>query len=127
MQSNSYTLDYYFATENWDFALGNGPIPVQVVLNSVDARAESLTHTYTFVFYDTGPSSVPNELFTVPIGLVCTGRNPDRPIPPFPQYFSLSLEAVQQRRQSVVVYKVSLLVQYIHGMCQNISHSRCAE
>ena len=111
MQSNSYTLDYYFATENWDFALGNGPIPVQVVLNSVDARAESLTHTYTFVFYDTGPSSVPNELFTVPIGLVCTGRNPDRPIPPFPQYFSLSLEAVQQRRQAVVVYKVSLLVQ----------------
>ena len=114
MQSNSYTLDYYFATENWDFALGNGPTPVQVVLNSVDARSgepESLTHTYSFVFYDTGPRSVPNELFMVPIGLVCSGRNPGRPIPPFPQYFSLSLEAVQQRRQSVVVYKVSLLVQ----------------
>jgi len=109
-----YTLDYYFATENWDFALGNGPTPVQVVLNSVDARGgepESLTRTYTFVFYDTGPRSVPNELFTAPIGLVCTGRNPGRPVPQFPEYFSLSLEAVQRSRQAVVVYKVSLLVQ----------------
>jgi len=25
MQNNSYTLDYYFATENWDFAVGDGP------------------------------------------------------------------------------------------------------
>ena len=87
---------------------------MQVVLNSVDARGgepESLTHTYSFVFYDTGSRSVPNEVFTVPIGLVCTGRNPGIPVPQFPEYFSLSLEAVQQRRQAVVVYKVSLLVQ----------------
>jgi len=33
MQNNSYTLDYYFATENWDFAVGDGPTPVQVFLN----------------------------------------------------------------------------------------------
>ena len=72
MQSNSYTLDYYFATDNWDFALGDGPTPVQVVLNSADARGgepESLTHTYSFVFYDTGSRSVPNEVFTVLLDL----------------------------------------------------------
>ena len=37
MQSYSYTLDYYFATDDWEFALGDAPTPVQMVLNFFDA------------------------------------------------------------------------------------------
>ena len=110
MQSYSYTLDYYFATDDWEFALGDAPTPVQMVLNSVDARRGapvSRMDIYSFVFYDTGPTSVPDDVFTVPIGLLCTGRSPGRPAPRFPDYFSLSLESVQRNRPSAVVYKVS--------------------
>ena len=113
MENNSYTLDYYFATEDWNFALGNGPTPVQVILTGIDARggeAESLKHTYSFLSFDTGSRSVPDEVFAVPIGLVCTGRIPGRPVPPFPEYFSLTLEAVLRTRQSAVVYKVSYYI-----------------
>ena len=113
MPSSSYTLDYYFATENWDFALGDGPTPVQVILTAADSRG-SLMHTYSFVSFNSGPRSVPDEVFTVPIGVVCTGRTPGPPIPPFPDYFSLTLEAVQSTRQSVVVYKVS----YLYTSCE---------
>ena len=113
MQSYSYTLDYYFSTDDWawEFALGDAPTPVQMVLNSVDARRGSAPVSrmvvYSFVFYDTGPTSVPDDVFTVPIGLLCTGRSPGRPAPHFPDYFTLSLESVQRTRPSAVVYKVS--------------------
>ena len=112
LENNSYTLDYYFAVENWDFALGDGPTPVQVVLNALNARSgviKLLNHIYSFVSYDTGPRSVPNKVFTVPFGLLCTGHIPGRPVPSFPEYFSLTVEAVQRSRQAVVVYKVSYL------------------
>jgi len=68
LENNSYTLDYYFATENWDFALGDGPTPVQVVLNALIARSwviESINHIYSFVSYDTGPRSVPDNVFSL--------------------------------------------------------------
>ena len=111
MENNSYTLDYYFATEDWEFALGDGPTPVQVILTATDAREpgepESLKHTYSFVSYDTGARSVPDDVFAVPIGLICRGRIPGRPIPTFPDYFSATLESVQKIRQTAVVYKVS--------------------
>jgi len=113
MQSSSYTLDYYFATENWDFALGDGPTPVQVVLTVADSRG-SLRHTYSFVSFKTGPRSVPDEVFTVPIGLICTGRTPGPPTPPFPDYFSMSLEVVLSTRRSVVVYKVSYCTHFVN-------------
>ena len=108
-QSSSYTLDYYFATDDWEFALGDAPTPVQVILNSVSARG-SLMHTYSLVFYDTGPGSLPDNIFNVPIGLVCTGRSPGRPVPPFPPYFSLTLESIQRSRQQSTVYKVSYCI-----------------
>ena len=113
LENNSYTLDYYFATENWDFALGDGPTPVQVILNAVTARrgeTKSLNHIYSFVSFNTGPTSVPDEILNVPIGLVCTGRIFGHPIPPFPVYYSLSLEGVQRSKQSAVVYKVSYCI-----------------
>jgi len=117
--NSSYTLDYYFATDSWDFALGDGPTtPVQVVLNASNARKgviESLNHIYSFVSYDTGPGSVPGEVFTVPFGLLCTGRIPGLSLPMFPDYFSLTLEAVQRSRQAVVVYKVSYLHTFTIG------------
>jgi len=113
MQSSSYTLDYYFATENWDFALGDGPTPVQVILTAADPRG-SLMHTYSFVSFNSGPRSVPDEVFTVPIGLICTGRTPGPPSPPFPDYFSMSLEVVLSTRRSVVVYKVSYCTHFVN-------------
>ena len=114
MQSYSYTLDYYFATDDWEFALGDASTPVQMVLNSVDARGGSAPVSrmdiYSFVFYDTGPTSVPDDIFTVPIGLVCTGRSRGIAAPRFPDYFTLSLESVQRNRPSVVVYEVSYCI-----------------
>lgn len=110
LENNSYTLDYYFATENWDFALGNGATPVQVILNALIVRkgvAESLNHIYSFVSFDTGPRSVPDEAFTVPFGLICSGRIPGLPIPSLPEYFSATIEAVQRTTRSALVYKVS--------------------
>ena len=104
MQSYSYTLDYYFATEDWEFALGDGPTPVQVVLSAIDAREpgepELLMHTYSFVSYDSGPRSVPDDVFAVPIGLACTGRIPGQPVPQFPEYYSATLERVDMHVHS---------------------------
>ena len=106
IDSDAFTLDYYFATQDWDFALGDGPTPVQVVLTLMGGKGTQ-QDTYSFVSYDTGPRSVPDEVFTVPFGLVCAGRRPGRPVPSFPDYFSLSLESVQRSRRTAVVYKVS--------------------
>jgi hypothetical protein len=110
LENNSYTLDYYFATENWDFAQGNGATPVQVILNALIIRkgvTESLNHIYSFVSFDTGPRSVPDEAFTVPFGLICSGRTAGLPIPSLPEYFSATIEAVQRTTSSALVYKVS--------------------
>jgi len=118
LENNSYTLDYYFATENWDFALGNGATPVQVILNALMVRngvVESLNHIYSFVSFDTGPRSVPDEAFTVPFGLICSGRTPGIPIPSLPEYFSATIEGVQKTAQRVLVYKVSHCIPYMHG------------
>ena len=115
LENNSYTLDYYFATENWDFALGNGATPVQVILNALIVRkgvAESLNHIYSFVSFDTGPRSVPDEAFTVPFGLICSGRIPGLPVPSLPEYFSATIEAVQRTTRSALVYKVSHCIPY---------------
>ena len=110
LENNSYTLDYYFATENWDFSLGNGSTPVQVILNASIVRkglTESLNHIYSFVSFDTGPRSVPDEVFAVPFGLICSGRIPGLSIPLLPDYFSATIEAVQRTTRSALVYKVS--------------------
>lgn len=110
LENKSYTLDYYFATENWDFALGNDAIPVQVILNALIDRkgvAESLNHIYSFVSFDTGPRSVPDEAFTVPFGIICSGRIPGLSVPSLPEYFSATIEAVQRTTRRALVYKVS--------------------
>ena len=128
LENNSYTLDYYFATENWDFSLGNGPSPVQVVLNALIVRkgvAESLNHIYSFISFDTGPRSVPDEAFTVPFGLICSGRIAGLPIPSLPEYFSATIEAVQRTTSSALVYKVShcnnnYYSYYYHSMKRNL-------
>ena len=104
--NNSYTLDYYFATDDWEFAQGDGPIPIQMALTARRGDDE-LNHVYSFVSFNTGPSSVPDEVFRVPLGLVCTGRIPGPPTPPLPPYFSATLEVVQKSLRSAVVYKVS--------------------
>ena len=99
---------YYFATDDWEFAWGDGPIatPIQMTLTARRGDNE-LNHVYSFVSFNTGPSSVPDEVFQVPLGLVCTGRIPGPPTPPLPPYFSATLEVVLKRLRSAVVYKVS--------------------
>ena len=106
MVNNSYTLDYYIATDDWEFARGDGPTPIQITLTARRGDEER-NHIYSFMSFNTGPSSVPDEVFRVPLGLVCTGRSPGPPAPPLPPYFSATLEVVQPPLRSSVVFKVS--------------------
>ena len=97
LENNSFTLDYYFSVEDWDLAYNNSPIPVQIVLNASrleDGNPENIYHIYNFVNFNSGPDAVPEEVFQVPIGLVCTGRIPGLSLPTLPVYFSTYIEAV---------------------------------
>ena len=129
MENNSYTLDYYFATEDWEFALGDGPTPVQVILTAVIVRKnaiETLNHIYSFVSFDSGSRSVPDDVFAVPIGLACTGRIPGQTVPQFPEYYSATFERVDSFTQTAVVFTVSsrscehpkLCVSRYHVVCR---------
>lgn len=109
--NNSYTLDYYFSTEDWSFTVNpnGGPIPVQIILTgSLNTNPVSdLYHIYTFVNFVSGPSSVPDEVFEVPTGLACRGRIPGQPLPTLPDFFSTYVETVTPSQRTASVIRVS--------------------
>ena len=110
--NNSYTLDYYFSAENWTDAYSDGPVPVQIRLKGSRLDQNGvlmINHTYNFVAFNSGPDSVPDEVFVVPTGLACRGRIPGIPLPVLPPYFSMFLEAVTPDTQTVQFFRVSLL------------------
>lgn len=109
--NKSYTIDYYFTREDWISAYLNDPVPVQIVLNGTKQDYESgkigqLTNIYTFVDFNSGTDSVPDEVFTVPQGLACRGRLPGTSLPQFPQFFSASIESVFEETKYILVRKV---------------------
>ena len=98
--NNSYTLEYDFAVDSWDYAYNVTPIPIQITLNGQrvndeDGEVEVLNHIYAFVGFNSGPRSVPVEEFQVPLGLSCKGRIPGLETPTLPDYFSYYVEAIE--------------------------------
>ena len=114
--NRSYTIDYYFSRNDtdWTSAYGNDPIPVMIIVNGTNADDNngtySVTNIYTFVDFNSGPDSVPDDVFRVPNGLSCKGRNPGMPLPSLPDYFSTFVEIVDENEKSVTVLKVRLWV-----------------
>ena len=116
-ENNSYLIDYYFATEGWDYE-GQGRnldmtqmVPVQFSLNAtqiVNDTIRSQYHIYTVVDFQAGPDSVPDSVFRVPNRLACTGRFPGQPVPQVPQFFSTYVQQVAtQPVPTVQTYRVS--------------------
>lgn len=117
--NNSYLVDYYFSHSNWTYGDqdDNVPmVPIQFNLNDsfVNSRGEihNSNHVYTFVDFQSGPDSVPDEVFTVPTGLACKGRIPGQPIPKPPDTFSGRVEFMfnsEKYGRLVVTLQVCLL------------------
>ena len=99
----SYLIDYYFATEVWDYE-GQGQnldstqmVPVQFTLNTTriaNGTIRNIYHIYSVVDFRAGPDSVPESVFRVPNGLACTGRFPGQPVPQIPPFFSTYVQQV---------------------------------
>ena len=112
LDNNSFTLDYYFSADGWMDAYSDGPVPVQIRLNGSRLQEGGLqvlriNHTYNFVAFNSGPDSVPDEVFMVPNGLACRGRIPGTPLPVLPPYFSMYLEIVRGESKEVQLIRVS--------------------
>ena len=104
-ENNSYLIDYYFATEDWNYE-GQGQnldltkmVPVQFTLNATRiecGEVRNIYHVYAVVDFRAGPDSVPDSLFRVPNGLACTGRFPGQPVPQIPPFFSTYVQRVNK-------------------------------
>lgn len=121
MPNNTYLINYYFASQtNWTYGIHMDPtlmIPIQFTLNAsfVTPRApggvDNAYNVYSFFNYQTGPDSVPDNVFQVPTGLACKGRIPGQPLPSLPDTFSARIEAVvtYMNRPVVATIQVSCL------------------
>ena len=111
--NKSYTIDYYFSRNDtdWTSSYGDDPVPVLIIVNGTKVDNDSseirdIMNIYTFVAFDSGPDSVPDEVFSVPTGLVCKGRIRGKPLPSLPNYFATFLEEVDENNKTVAVIKV---------------------
>ena len=112
--NRSYTIDYYFSrndTDGWIPSYASDPIPVMIIVNGTNEdsssnTSRSVSNTYTFVDFNSGPDSVPDDVFQVPNGLSCKGRTPGMPLPSLPNYFSAFFEAVDEDNKTVDVFRV---------------------
>ena len=112
-ENNSYTFDYYFTNGSlWSNSYDEeGYVPVAIELRGVRLNRTGMNviqieHYYSFVNYRSGPEAVPDQVFMVPTGLICLGRNPGKPLPPFPNFFSTGVEVVFNEQNSVLSLKV---------------------
>ena len=107
-ENRSYTLDYYFTNStiwNATYPDASNYIPVAISLmgnrwNATSNELVSFEHYYSFVVFNSGPSSVPDDAFSIPFDLVCKGRVPGQPVPQFPNFFSAGVEYVGSRGAS---------------------------
>ena len=119
LSDRSYTIDYYFSRNdsNWTSSYRSDPVPVMIIVNGTNEdestnSTRSVLNTYTFVDFNVGPDSVPDDVFRVPNGLSCKGRAPGMPLPSLPDYFSAFFEAVDENNKTVSVFRVRLLFLY---------------
>jgi len=107
----NYTIDYYFTQTNWNY--NPVMIPFQVVVNGTspnrntsDGSIHQVYNVYSFVNFRPGPAD--DELFRVPPGLPCLGRQTGKSIPPLPpDYYTVLYEHVNPVDKFVVYFRVS--------------------
>jgi len=107
----NYNIDYYFTQNNWTF----NPVfvPFQVVINSTQFSTDTSDGpihqehlVYSYVNFRSGP--VDDELFHVPPGLSCFGKDASKPLPPLPKdYFTLLYEFGDPINKEILYYRVS--------------------
>lgn len=114
--SSSYTIDYYFSRTdtNWTSAYGDDPVPVQITLNGINEEGNEsaptfrkVSNIYSFVAFNAGPDSVPDNMFRLPTGIRCKGRIPGQKLPLLPNHFSAYFESVDEDKQTVRVARVN--------------------
>ena len=121
LNTGSYTIDYYFSRNDtdWTSAYGDDPVPVQIIINGtlvdLDAQGQEMNerdifHIYSFVAFNAGPDSVPDNVFRPPIGVPCKGRTPGPSLPLLPNFFSTYIESVIEDEQTVSIVRVSVHV-----------------
>ena len=112
-KNNSYTLDYYFTADSWTYAYNVTPTPIQITLNGrmqdENGTVQNVNHVYSFVSFNSGPRSVPDEEFQVPFDLPCSGRIPGMATPTLPDYFSFYVDSVDSDAMTSSLYKVSCM------------------
>lgn len=105
----NYTVDYYFTMANWSGE--PSMIPVQVVVNGTrpdnsTATIHQVYNVYSFINFRVYPAD--DDLFRVPPGQPCLGRNAGKPLPPLPSdYFSVLYESVYLPSRSIAYSRVS--------------------
>ena len=114
----SYTIDYYFSRTDtdWTSAYGDDPIPIMIIVNGTREDSDDngstsireVKNIYTFVDFNGGQDSVPDDVFQVPTGLVCKDRISGLPLPSLPIYFTAFIEVVDENNRTVRIYKVFL-------------------
>lgn len=99
LTNNSYLVDFYFSNSTWSYGVGGtSMVPIQFNLNASflgrHGSIENANHVYSFVDFQSGPDSVPDDVFNVPTGLACKGRIPGQSVPKPPETFSGRLEFI---------------------------------
>ena len=102
--NNSYTIDYYFSSQsNWTFGEQlnmSVMIPVQFNLNASFVTPfgtiDNAYNVYSFVNFQSGPNSVPDDVFQVPTGLACKDRSPGKPVPTLAGTFFARIETLTE-------------------------------
>ena len=98
-ENSSWIIDYYFTDASLWMTSETGLVPVTIELFGERLYPTSediieLEHHYTFVDFRSGPESVPDDVFMVPTGLICSGRITGPPIPALPSFFTTGIEIV---------------------------------
>ena len=126
----NYTIDYYFTQTNWSY--NPVMIPFQVVINGTrpernvtDGSIHEVYNVYSFVNFRPGPAD--DELFRVPPGLPCLGRQTGKPLPPLPQdYYTVLYETANPMSNVIVYFRVSCMHTHTstHAHTHTLTHSK---
>lgn len=104
LPNNSYVVNYYFgAQSNWTFSGGqldmSVMIPVEFNLNASFINRfgiDNAYNIYSFVNFQSGPDSVPDDVFQVPTGVACKGRLPGQAVPTLAGTFFARIEILTE-------------------------------
>ena len=115
LPNNSYLVNYYFASQsNWTYGAQvdmSVMIPVEFNLNasfSTRRGIDNAYNVYSFINFQSGPESVPDDAFQVPSGLACKGRLPGQSLPTLSDTFFARIEVLTEYKGSPVVATVEV-------------------